>query len=70
MPVPSIFIPYTFAPVAAAVTVIDPVPVVSPIVFAVTVPILTAPVAVEGILMAVQEEAPGSIQLKFLMVLP
>lgn len=49
-----------------------PFPVVAPIVFAVTVPIFMAPVAVEGILMAVQEEtaAAASPQVKFLMVLP
>ena len=65
-----IFIPYTFAPVAAAVMLTDPVPVAAPMVFAVTVPMFTAPVAVEGILIAVQEEAPASPQVKFLMVFP
>ena len=49
--------PYTLAPVAAAVTAITPVPLVAPMVLAVTVPMFTAPVAVEGMLMAVQVAA-------------
>ena len=68
--VPAQYIPYTRLVAAPPVTTMGPLPLVVPIVFPVIVPMLILPVAVVGILIAVQADAPASPQVKFLMVLP